>query len=247
LSAQKESRDLAAGQASLFSEVSPPANLEAGPAPAQEWDAKERLAYEKETLGFYFSGHPLRAHQRALASLSGPATKGLSQEWSGKAVDLGGMITALKKRKTRRGDWMAVFHLEDLEGSIEVLVFPELFKSCQDRLLEDAVVRIRGKFELEDGRGRIVAEEVAPLAGAAERRASRMILSLDAGAVGGGDIQAVRRLLAENPGECAVQLQVVQAGGYRFTLRPAAIRVGPSPGLTDALERLLGKGAVSYR
>jgi len=93
----------------------------------------------------------------------------------------------------------------------------------------------------------LVAEELAPLAGAAERRASRLILEMDNG-LGSDQVKDIQRLLTSHPGECPVLIRVVQPGRFRLTLRTdTSIRVGPTPELTEALERVLGRGAVSYR
>jgi len=247
--AQKEVRDRAAGQASLFG------GFAARPEPApsfapdgDEWTSRERLASEKETLGFYVSGHPLLEHRSALESLRGISVRGLSQEVSGRSVHLGGMVAALKKRKTRRGDWMAVFNLEDLEGSVEVVVFPELFRSCQDRLENDAALVVKGKAELEDGHWRIIAEEISPLAGAAERGASRVVLDVNASGLQIDRVARIRSLLQDHPGKCPVEIRLTQPGGFRLTLRPeSGLRVGPDPSLTAALEQILGKGSVLFR
>jgi DNA polymerase III subunit alpha len=183
-----------------------------------------------------------------LAALQGPTTRGLTPEMSGKTQSLGGIVTSLKKRKTRRGDWMATFTLEDLEGGVEVVVFPEAYKACQSRLMDESAVVVRGKAELEDGRFRLMAEDIAPLVGAAERQASRLILEVRAEGFGEERAREVHRLLTDNPGECLLLIRVVQPGGYRLTVRPQnPLRIGPNPGLTEALERVLGKGAVSYR
>jgi hypothetical protein len=109
-------------------------------------------------------------------------------------------------------------------------------------------VVVRGKAELEEGRFRLVAEDISPLAGAAERQASRLILEVSAEGFPEERAREVHRLLQENPGDCTVLIQVVQPGGYRLTVRPQIpLRIGPNPRLTQALERVLGKGAVSYR
>ena len=143
---------------------------------------------------------------------------------------------------------MATFALEDLEGSVEVIVFPELYRSAQEGLEDDRAVAVRGKAEHEDGRWRLVAEDVSPLAGAAERRAASVILEVNAQELAREGISEVQRLLNEHPGECPVLFRLVQPGGYRLTVRPqSSTRVGPTPALTEALERVLGKGSVSYR
>ena len=247
--AQKASRDRAAGQASLFGAEAGEAQAPRGGAPpADAWSPRERLAFEKETLGFYFSGHPLEEHAESLAALGGPSTRALAPEQAGQSLVLGGLVTLLKKRKTRKGDWMATFALEDHDGSIEVIVFPELYRSVQGRLEEDRAVAVRGKAELEDGRWRIVAEELQALEGAVERRASRLVLQVKSADLGGSKAAEIQRILRDHPGQCPVLIQLSQPGAYRLTMRPGpSVRVGPNPGLTRALEELLGKGTVSYR
>jgi DNA polymerase-3 subunit alpha len=247
--AQKASRDRAAGQASLFGGVAAEAApTRSVPAPADAWSPRERLSFEKETLGFYFSGHPLGEHADALAALGGPAIRALSPELSGKSLVLGGLLTLLKKRKTRKGDWMATFALEDHDGSVEVIVFPELYRTAQGRLEDDRAVAVRGKAELEDGRWRIVAEDIQPLEGAAERRASRLVIQMRPADLGDSTPAEIQRILRDHPGSCPVVIQLSQPGSYRLTMRPnPSVRVGPNPDLTRALEHLLGKGTVSYR
>ncbi|HMC83589.1 MAG TPA: DNA polymerase III subunit alpha [Candidatus Polarisedimenticolia bacterium] len=245
--AQQELRDQAAGQASLFAE----ARSEAGPAfvrQGNDWSPRERLAFEKETLGFYVSGHPLLEHRETLAALKGSSTRGLTPEAAGRSVSVPGIITGLRKRKTRKGDWMAVFHLEDLEGAVETLIFPELYRSCQQRLEEDAAVVVRGKAELEDGRWRLIAEEISPLAGALERKAIRVVLEVNASGLQAERVEEARRLLSLHPGACPLEIRLTEPGAYRLTLVPEAdLRVSPTPALTEALEQVLGKGSVQYR
>jgi DNA polymerase-3 subunit alpha len=143
---------------------------------------------------------------------------------------------------------MAVFDLEDLQGSVEVVVFPELFRNRQSLLNPDHPIVVRGKAELEDGRWRIIAEEIAPLAGAAERRATRLVLSVDASSFPRDRVERIQALLRDHPGECPVLFRFLQSDGGAMTLRPdPSVRVGPTPVLTHALEAELGPGAVRYR
>ncbi|HEV8335443.1 MAG TPA: DNA polymerase III subunit alpha [Candidatus Polarisedimenticolia bacterium] len=248
-SAHKEVRDQQAGQASLFGGEAPAGETVPSFAPqGDDWSPRELLSFEKETLGFYLSGHPLLEHGATLEALRGVTTRSLAPEASGRTVRMGGLITSLKKRKTKRGDWMAVFDLEDLEGSIEAIVFPELYKTCQNRLENDVAVLVKGKAEMEEGRWRLVAEEISALAGAAERQASRVVLRVNASGLQTERVLQIHRLLQDHPGECPVEILLTQPGDYRLTLLPdPRLRVGPNPSLTAALEQVLGKGAVVFR
>jgi DNA polymerase-3 subunit alpha len=248
-SAQQASRDEAAGQASLFGGAGPARGAEAPfPAAGPEWSDRERLAYEKETLGFYVSGHPLLEHADLVAAVQAVSTRDLAPERAGRPILLAGIVTSLRKRRTRKGDWMAVFRLEDLEGSVEVLVFPELFRTCGSWIASDLAVLVRGKAELDEGRWRVVAEEISPLLGAAERRATRLVLEVDASRIPTERVAEVQKILEDHRGECPVLLQITAPGGVRVTVKPeSSIRVGPTPDLTAALEQVLGKGRVQYR
>jgi len=247
--AQKAVRDEVAGQASLFGETG--ANPGEPGESAQggvEWNQAELLAFEKETLGFYISGHPLLEVPESLAAIGGCTTRGLTPDRAGRPATLAGLVASLQKRRTRKGDPMATFSLEDLEGSVEVVVFPELYRSCHQHLEDGAVVVVQGKPEVEDGRWRIIGEEITPLRGAAERKATRVVLEIETSSLRTERVAEIHKLLSEHPGNCALLIRLTQPGGYRVTLRPdPRVRVGPTPDLTHALEQVLGKGSVQYR
>ena len=135
------------GQMSLFGEgeAAPVATVTLTDSP--EYDPLERLMREKEQLGFYVSGHPLEEYSDIIGNYTSASTQTLVEHRIDSEVDVAGMITEVKNITTRKGDSMAVIGLEDLEGAIEVVIFPEAYKKAGD-LVEGRVVWIRGKVNI---------------------------------------------------------------------------------------------------
>jgi DNA polymerase-3 subunit alpha len=125
---QKDQRDREQGQSSLFGRADGDGDGHPAAAPdrirdVSAWGEGERLAFEKESLGFFITGHPLERFRGEMEKWA-TATTGKLMEMADREVSLGGIITALRPIKTRKGDRMATFILEDLEGGVEALVFP---------------------------------------------------------------------------------------------------------------------------
>ncbi|UCC69219.1 MAG: hypothetical protein JSV79_04700, partial [Armatimonadota bacterium] len=143
------------------------------PLPAAvEFPTTELLAMEKDRLGAYLSGHPLSAVQDQLANIT---TSSLSEVAEGGApgdVIVAGIITAYRKIITRSGRMMAFFTLEDLTGQMEASLLPDSYEKCGEALVDQAIVIVRGRAELDDrwredrepsGQLRLLAEAIAPL------------------------------------------------------------------------------------
>src|SRR6185503_13294103 len=231
-SSQKATRDRESGQAGLFGGGHGSSHA-SGPKPLPEWPEKELLAYEKETLGFYMAGHPFREY----------------------ATRIGGLVThtslTLKEiqrpRKARRGDMMAVMNLEDLEGAVEIVVFPDLYARHKSLLADEAALLVTGNVEIAEDQRRLIAETFLPL-DQAEDRVKEIVISIPTAGLEETAVGRVRDLLRERPGPCPVYLEVTQPSGFRATLKASqALKVSPAPDLTLALEELLGKGTVRFR
>jgi DNA polymerase-3 subunit alpha len=151
---QKQRADREAGQSSLFGgESSDDGNAELGMGhlpDLPEWDEKSRLNYEKATLGFYVSGHPLASYRELLDEFATHTTAALREAPSGSQVAVGGILADLRRRKSKKGAWWASMHLEDLEGQIEVLVFPKAYEICQTELETERVVMVSGRVEADE-------------------------------------------------------------------------------------------------
>ncbi len=177
------------------------------PIPDREFDKSARLAFEKEMLGLYVSDHPLIGAQRALRRHVDCTVPEVLDLGDGEARRVGGVVTALARKYTRRGDLMATFVLEDLAGAVDVMVFPKATAEYGDLLAEDAVVVVRGRVNARDDERSLVAMEI-----------TRPELVLDGGppvrirvregALTPSKSARLRELFAEHPGDSPVFVHV---------------------------------------
>ena len=249
---QKCRADREAGQASLFS----PGAGEEDVGEIQErypdlpeWDEKTRLAHEKATLGFYVTGHPLESFGELLAEFATHSTAQLREGSVEGEVAVGGIITDLRKRKSRKtGSWWASTRLEDLEGLVEVLIFPKTYEGCQKYLENDRPVLVAGKLETDEDRIRIIASSVTPLEALRETRADAVQVRLEASELDEDLVARLRSTVAAHHGDTQLFLEVDRRGSYRLVVKAEpALRVTPSPALTRDLEAVVGSGRVRYR
>src|SRR5207244_2286119 len=160
---QRQQRDRVEGQVSLFElgAVPPSAPAEAPTTP--EWEPDQLLAYEREVLGFYVSGHPLARFRSVTESLGVTPTGELGVRPTGARVTLLGQVAALKEIPTKSGDRMAFVTLEDMDGTVELTVFPAPFKAAAALLRSREPILVRGRVD-DTEKGRVVlAEEIRPL------------------------------------------------------------------------------------
>ena len=123
-----------------------------------EVDSKEKLAWEKELVGAYLSEHPL---QRAALQLKDTVTAlcgQIDQDMANQKVIVAGSITALRRITTKKGDPMAFVTLEDVEGSIEITVFPRTFKETEELWEMDRIVIVRGKVDVREEKVSIICD-----------------------------------------------------------------------------------------
>jgi DNA polymerase-3 subunit alpha len=247
--AQRARRDRASGQAALFADAGAPARAACGEAAVAEWSEREKLSYEKETLGFYVTGHPLRDFDAELRQFASHSTAQAAALEQSQEITLAGLATAVGVRRTRRGERMCSFTLEDMEGSLEVVVFPDLFQKCEALLtVPDAALLVSGTLEVGEDRPKVIADSLLPLEEARERRAHGVTIRVPAVGMEEEVLQRLRQILERFRGDLPLTLELLHPQLYRLTLRvEPSLRLGPNRELTASVEELLGKGAVRYR
>jgi DNA polymerase-3 subunit alpha len=247
---QARQRDAEQGQASLFGAIEEAAGASARVDPplpeTPDWGEAERLAFEKESLGFFISGHPLERFRDEIAQWATATTGRLAELGDSAEVAVGGLVTGLRLLKTRKGDRMASFTLEDLEGGVEALVFPKTYKELAGRLVEDQVVLVKGRSEgQEEGKPRLLVSELLPLDQAKLADARFVTIRCPVERWSRETGQKLLEALEAHRGDCPVTLELFRPGSWRASVAPSAYyRVRPDAALKSRLEELLGPDAL---
>ena len=182
----------------------PPRRRKWTPAPA--WQSSEQLAFEKEALGFYFSSHPLMELQDEWRRVVSTTSRELAECQGGESVTVGGIVTQHRSQLTRKGDRMAFLTIEDLHGSFDVTVFPDVYRESASACESDAPLVVRGKVENDGNAGRLLAQRIVPLKDAADLGDFRNLTLTLAADVEPAMLLKVRDLLTQAPGACGVML-----------------------------------------
>lgn len=242
--AQSCQRDIAAGQGSLFGgdELPPPA-----PDPnLPPWPQRERLRYEKETLGFYLTGNPLSEYQDQLVALSCKTIRQLEGDGERK-VTVGGVVSGVRQSKIKSGRnagrIMGRFLLEDPEGSIPVAVFADQFEKYGSLLAEDAMVLVKGVARDRGSGLEMTVEEIVSLDRAKEDLVTELEVELS-GDLSGAVLVELRELLIDHAGDVPVRFRVSVDGRSVRIAPPDRFRVRYRPELVASIESIVGPGTV---
>ncbi len=251
---QKLQRDRAAGQGSLFAggnERSESDSYVPLPAPPEPWSERDVLNAERESLGYYVTGHPLQRYAVDLEQLADATTRELGQGGAGREVAIGGLANSIRSLTTRKGERMAVIQIEDMEGQAEVVLFPAVYRRCASLLEPDAVLLIKGRAEANEDTPRLLASEVSLLSEASKRQRQRtsqiLRIAVDAGGVTVDVASSLRQVLERHRGSIPVYVDVCRADPEGFNARIAPNRylfVDPTDALIGELEQLLGTGCA---
>ncbi len=229
------------GQFSLFGGDEPSVQGASLEIPDLEWDKATKLAFEKEMLGLYVSDHPLFGVEGALRCLVTTSMPGLLEESDGSVVTVGGIVGAVTRRYTRKGDPMLFFHLEDLEGSTEVVCFPRTVSDFGPLVRPDAVLVVSGRVDQRGDSVKLVAQGISEPTLDAE---SVVRLQVQAVRMSQSLVVRLRGVLANHPGEVPVYLHLTGDSRDTVVRLGDEFRVEPRTALYAELRDLLGAGAV---
>ena len=214
------------------------------------WTEVEQLKFEKEALGLYLSGHPMDRFRKELDGVGVRAIDALTE--SATSVTVGGIISDRRNLKTRKGDPMAVVTLEDRGGRLEAVVFPEAFRKYGRVLDADAdtsVVVVSGKLEVDDETARLVVSEARSVDAVLSAAGRPLVIRLASPPADRVTLEALKEVVGRHPGDGRVALAVElrsQIPPLRVRLRLNRVRVRPSDRLIEDVEKVCGRGAVSW-
>ncbi len=209
--------------------------------PLQEFDKSRRLAYEKEMLGLYVSDHPLRGIEAALRRKTDASIDDAETLEDGTIRSVGGVITGLQKKWTKKGDLMAVFTLEDLQGAIEVMVFPRTMQEVGHKLIDDQVVVVRSRFDKREDTPKLICMDVELFEPTDAGAALPVRVKVSSAGLGGEQVKQLKDLLGAHPGDSEVFLHL---GTSKVLRLPDEFCVDARNGLVAELRVLLGPDAV---
>ena len=241
----RKRREHEAGVMSLFGEQSEGPSFDDRPEIGEaEYERMQKLAHEKEMLGLYISDHPLKGMEARVRRLADSTIGDLASDgavsddagyWS-----VGGVVTGLQRRWTRKGELMASFALEDLEDKIEVLVFPRAMSEHGPKLAEDAVVVVRGRLDTREDTLRFFANDVHLVESTEKEAPLRVNLPLEH--QNDRQLQELKSVLSAHPGDSPVELML---DSQRMMRLPEDFAVDTANGLPAELRELLGAAAIA--
>jgi len=249
--AQKSQRDAESGQHGLFGvfqqEETGQQNEKLPETP--DWDEHTRLAAEKEILGFFITGHPLEKYRDKLDGLRALSTADLGsiKASTGKDENIttAGMITNLRVLKSKRGDFYAQGALEDMEGTIEMIVFPEAYRRLQEKVKLEVPVLIRGGLRVEEGANpKLTVNDIQSLEEAKVPLPRSLRIRIPVQTATESTVDALHSLCLEKKGEAKVLFDVEREGDFMVVMEAEGYNVQPDRAFMVRVEELCGRGAV---
>jgi DNA polymerase-3 subunit alpha len=246
---QRKMREI--GQDTLFGMGGETAYEELTLADVPEYPQQQLLSWEKEMLNLYLSAHPLAPVASILQRRVNVYTTDLSEEWAGQKVVVGGRVTDVRRITTKKGDTMAAIQLEDLRGSIEVIVFPKVYQLHSSHWREDAILLVTGSVKMREEEPQVVcesAEEFVPTDDELHHQEYLLRIRIPRAESAPLDIAHVDQLLTalmKYPGDDRFEL-IVQSSEWEAKLAPGKALPGVKfcPELMLKLEEILGPNTV---
>jgi DNA polymerase-3 subunit alpha len=249
--AQKAQRDAESGQHGLFGVFeqedtsSPHEQLPNVP----DWDEHQRLAAEKEILGFFITGHPLEKYRDKLEGLNALGISEISgmKSSTGKdeTITTAGIICNLRVLKSKKGDFYAQANLEDMSGSIEMIVFPEAYRRLSEKVKLEVPVLVKAGVRVEEGSNpKINASEIIPLEDAKVPLPRSLRIRIPVEGCNESTVDALHLLFNERKGEARVLFDVERAGDFMVVMEAEGYNVQPDRNFINRVEELCGRGSV---
>jgi len=242
---QRVQKEKSGPQMSLF-DVGDTQKINAPSMPdVKEWDEKKKLTLEKESLGFYITGHPLGRFEDLLKRFTDTDTLSLKEKNDGAAVRIGGIITRVKAIKTRKGDDMAFIMTEDLHGTVETTVFSSVYEDVRDILTDDTPILIEGQVQKDENSVKLLADKIIHMDKAEETWTQSVNLRLDITQTDEKLLPKLYDILKRHAGPCKAYLRLVDPGKTEVIVDLSEkIKLKAGATLSSEVKYLVGYEAV---
>ena len=237
--AGKAQEDREKGQISLFDANGSSELVEQELPEIEEWSEREKLAKERDLLGFYISSHPLKPYARDLKNFARPLSA-IEGQHNGAPLRVGGLIEEVRKLFDRNGKPFAFVTLKDLNDTGDIAFFAEAFTNHQQLLVEGETILVEGRVCERNGRLSVQADRALPLKSARAELTKSVTLSLSYQNVGDPLLSRLRGLCERHIGDCELWLQLKNGDEQDKMVRSKTIRVDPCDDLLRGIEELIG-------
>jgi DNA polymerase-3 subunit alpha len=215
-----------------------------------EWPDSELLLNEKEMLKFYVTGHPLARYRKELKSYCSASTANVHLRRDGEELIMGGLVSKLKFTMTKKNnEKMAIVGLEDLDGTIDLLVFPKCFKDYGHYLTKDAILFFKGNLDKKEQDPKLLVNEITPVANVHKKFTRSVHLKLMSERLEQNFMQSLHEILSKHPGTIPVYLEFIDPATKARSqmLVDRTLYVQPSENLVQALAGAIGEEAISLK
>jgi DNA polymerase-3 subunit alpha len=249
--AQKTQRDIELGQHGLFGvfETDGQGQSESERLPdVPDWDEHQRLASEKEVLGFFITGHPMEKYREKLEdfrALTAEAITAMSSGTGRDEVHAAGIVSGVRVMKSRKGELYAQARLEDMTGTVDAIVFPEAYRRLQAILRQEIPMLVRCSVRVEEGSNpKIAISQLTPLEEAQPKlpRAIRIRVPLESATT--ATVDALYSICRERRGDAKVLFDVERGGDFMVVMEADGYNVCADRSFITRVEDLCGRGAV---
>jgi DNA polymerase III subunit alpha len=251
--AQKRQRERVSGQANLLEQFEQAdcmarngGGSDDGLPDMPEWDHKELLANEKETIGFYITGHPLSRYADRLGMIVTADSSNLCTKTDREALILAGIVSSIREVQTRRKEMMAYITLEDLKGSSTVIFFPEIYKSSYDLLHGEEPLLVKGTVDIGEDSVKVIATEATLLLAASEKTYHSAYFTMVANQSTTEDIETFCRCLRQHSGKQDGYIKLVEERSETLIFLGEDLKLALTLPLKKEAERILGVGAIQF-
>jgi DNA polymerase-3 subunit alpha len=204
------------------------------------WEEKELLAREKEVLGFYLSGHPLDRYREDLENIGIRASSDLEGLPDGAEIKVGGLLNGVKLHTDRNGRQMAFGSVEDMKGSVELVVFPDVFERVKEHLKIDALVMLHGRLSDRNGRISIQVEQLMQLDEARVEIADAVNVLIAGSNLMEDRLTSLKNIADRHEGGCSLFIHVQIDDGNRAVILARDLKVSPTEDFINEVNDITG-------
>lgn len=211
-----------------------------------EYSENILLSFEKDILGLYVSGHPLAQFEKKIRRFTTTSIHNLSEAQDGDLVAIGGIISGISHKITKRGEKMAVVNLEDIEGNVEVLVFPKILNEMSNELRKDSIFIIKGRVDLSRDIPKILAEKFIPLENADDELTNSVHVKVSIIGLEDGLLEEIKNVFSKHYGNCLAFVHFFNSENAEVSVVEIQMKVKASENLILDMENLLGENSIWF-